>query len=138
MEAITYYYLIAFGILLIGIEALTFSFVLFFIGVGFILVGVLSYFEIFTNGWAQIATALVIALAGAFAFRKPLLKYLFSSKKQKETKVHMQGIGIIEESMVKFNGSYWQSWDDLSQYKDGDRVRVVKVEDNKVFVEPLS
>ena len=138
MEAMEYYYLLAVGILLIGVEALTFTFMLFFLGIGFIVVALLSYFGVYENAWAQIASAFLIALISAFVLRKPLLERLSKPSKQQESKTHTHGIGIIEDGMVKFDGSYWQSANDLSQFRNGQRVKVIKTQENKVYIEALT
>ena len=72
MEAISASYLLAVGILLIGLEVITFSFILFFIGIGFIVVSGISYIYAFESGLLQIATAFIIALVFIFLLRKYL------------------------------------------------------------------
>ncbi len=138
MDPLKYYYLIAIGIALIGVEALLFSFVFFFFGVGFVVVGIVALWYPFGSFFTQAATASVIALIFALLFRKRLLETFTKSQTTPEERVHTQGFGIIEDGMVKFDGSYWQSVDDLTPFQNGERVRVVDVVDNKVVIKKQS
>ena len=132
MEVIDWSYLLAIGIVLIGIEALFFSFFLIWIGIGFLLVAVLSYFDLYENGIAQIATACVIGLALVFALRKWSMNMLNKTQDATEDRAHIRGIGTIDNGMVEMDGTYWQSNDDLSGFKDGDKVEIIDVVNNKV------
>ncbi len=132
MEAIAWGYLLALGIILIGIEALLFSFVLLWIGIGFIAVAILSYFTLFASGYVQIAVAVSIGLVLVLALRKWSMTLINKSADDTEEKIHKSGVGIVEGGMIKMNGTYWQSDDDLSIYNEGDRVEVVDIINNKV------
>lgn len=132
MEAIEWGYLLALGIVLIGLEALLFSFVLLWIGIGFIAVAILSYFILFDSGYVQIAVAVSIGLLLVLALRKWSMNLINKTADDTEEKIHKSGIGVIEGGMIKMNGTYWQSDDDLSLFKDGDRVEVVDIVNNKV------
>ena len=132
MEAIEWGYLLALGIVLIGIEALLFSFVLLWIGIGFIAVAILSYFTLFASGYVQIAVAVSIGLVLVLALRKWSMTLINKSADDTEEKIHKSGVGIVEGGMIKMNGTYWQSDDDLSIYNEGDRVEVVDIINNKV------
>ena len=132
MEVIDWYYLLAIGIVLIGIEALFFSFFLIWIGIGFLLVAVLSYFGLYENGIAQIATACAIGLALVFALRKWSMDMLNKTQGNTEERAHIRGTGTISNGMVEMDGTYWHSDDDLSGFTDGDKVEVINVVNNKV------
>jgi len=134
IETISSSYLLAIGILLIGLEALIFSFVLFFLGFGLIIVSIVSYFYTFDNAIIQIALSTIIALSSAYLFRNKILDKISTPSKDKEQKIHKSGVGYIDGGMVKFDGTYWRCDDDLSQYKDGDRVEIIDVVDNKVIL----
>ena len=131
MEAIDWAYLLAIGIVLIGIEALIFSFVLLWIGIGFLVVAVLSYFLLFESGYAQIAVAVSIGLVLVLLLRKWSMTLINKSEDDTEEKIHKSGVGVIDGGMIKMDGTFWQSDDDLSAYKDGDRVEVVDIINNK-------
>jgi len=134
IEAISVTYLIAIGILLIGLEALIFSFVLFFFGVGFIVVGIVSNFYLFDNGIVQIAVAFVIALVFAYTFRKTLLEKMSKVSSKSEEKAHVSGVGILIDGSIKFDGTYWNTQSDLSKYEEGDKVTIIDVVDNMVVL----
>ena len=131
MEAIDWAYLVAIGIILIGIEALLFSFVLLWIGIGFLVVAVLSFFTLFDSGYAQIAVAVSIGLLLVLMLRKWSMNLVNKTEDDTEEKIHKEGIGVVEGGMIRMNGTYWQSDDDLSGYKEGDRVKVVDIVNNK-------
>ncbi len=134
MEVIDWAYLLAFGIVLIGLEALIFSFVLLWIGIGFIVVALLTYIGLFESGYVQIAVAVSIGLVLVLALRKWSMTLINKSEDDTEEKIHKSGIGVIEGGMIKMDGTYWQSDDDLSQYKDGDRVEVTDIVNNKAVL----
>ena len=134
IEAISVSYLLAIGILLIGLEALIFSFVLFFFGIGFIVVALISQFYLFDNGLVQVAVAFVFALLFAGVFRKNLLQKISQESKEVEERAHVSGFGTVEEGMVKFHGTYWKSVEDISTYEEGSKVEVVDVVDNMVVL----
>ena len=131
MEVIDWAYLLAFGIVLIGLEALIFSFVLLWIGIGFIIVSLLTYMGLFESGYVQIAVAVSIGLVLVLALRKWSMAMINKSEDNSEEQIHKSGVGVIDGGMIKMDGTYWQSDDDLSQYKDGDRVEVLDIVNNK-------
>jgi len=134
LETIAAYWLFAFGILFIGLEALTFTFVLFFLGIGFVFVSAISLFYTFNNGVIQIATAFVLALIFIIILRKTLLKKLSKPNLNIEERAHVKGTGIVENGAIKFDGTYWKTLDDISNYKNGDIVAIEDVKDNMVIV----
>jgi membrane protein implicated in regulation of membrane protease activity len=135
IETISVFYLLSIGVIFIGLEALTFSFFMFFIGLGFILVAAISYFYTFENGIIQIAISFIIAVILIFAFRNTLLSKISKKSKTIEQKTHKSGIGYIEDGMVKFHGTYWKTLDDISSYKNGDNVKIIDIKDNIVILD---
>ena len=127
-------YLLAIGILLIGLEALTFSFVLFFVGLGFVVVSGISVFYEFDNGVIQIAVASVIALLSALSLRGYMLEKLTKPSEVEEERTHISGVGFVEDGSIKFDGTYWKTLDDISSYKNGDKIDIADVVDNMVVI----
>jgi len=134
IEAIEWYYLLATGILLIGIEALFFSFFLIWIGIGFLAVSVLSYAGVYESAIAQISTAFGLGLILVFALRKWSMNMLNKTQDDTEERTHMSGVGIIDNGMIKMNGTFWQSDTDITGYKDGEKVEVVDIVNNKAIL----
>jgi len=134
MEVIDSSYLLAIGIVMIGLEALVFSFFLVWLGVGFVIVAGLSYVGLFDSGTAQIATAVSIGLVLVFALRKWSMNMVNKTADESEEKIHKGGTGTIDNGMIKLHGTFWQSDDDLSAYKDGDKVEVVDIINNKAKI----
>jgi len=136
MEALSYEWLLAIGIILIGLEALVFSFFLFPIGLGFLVVSFLELWVLkFDTLFSQTATVLVLALVVTLLFRKKFIRFLGKSSSKKEEKVHKGGIGTIDGTQIKFEGTFWSTDDDLSAFKDGDNVDISIVE-NKAVLNP--
>ena len=131
MDVIDWAYLLAFGVFLIGLEAIVFSFFLIWIGIGFVVVALLTYMGLFESGYAQIAVAVSIGLVLLLALRKWSMRLIVKSEDSSEEKIHKSGVGVIEGGMVKMDGTYWQSDDDLSRYKEGERVEVIDIVNNK-------
>ena len=135
MEVIDWSYLLAAGILMIGLEALVFSFFFVWLGFGFVIVAGLSYFGVFDNGVAQLAAAVSIGLVLVFALRKWSMNMINKTQDDSEEKIHSSGVGTIDNGMIKMGGTFWQSDDDLSAYKDGDKVKVLDIVNNKAKIE---
>ena len=134
MEVIDWSYLLAAGILMIGLEALVFSFFFIWLGFGFVVVAGLSYFGLLENGVAQLATAVSIGLVFLLALRKWSIKMINKTQDDTEEKIHKSGIGTIDNGMIKMDGTFWQSDDDLSVYTDGDKVEVIDIVNNKAKI----
>ncbi len=134
METITWYYLLAIGIGMIGIEALTLSFFLVWLGVGFVIVAGLTYLGAFDNGTAQLAASVSIGLVLVFLLRRWSMNMLSKTQDDREEKIHRSGIGTIDGGAIRMDGTYWQSDDDLSGFKDGDKVEVVDIINNKAVL----
>ena len=134
MEVIDWSYLLAAGILMIGLEALVFSFFFVWLGFGFVIVAGLSYFGVFDNGVAQLAASVSIGLVLVFALRKWSMNMINKTQDDSEEKIHQSGIGTIDNGMIKMGGTFWQSNDDLSGYKDGDKVEVIDIINNKAKI----
>jgi membrane protein implicated in regulation of membrane protease activity len=131
MEVIDWSYLLAIGIVMIGLEAMIFSFFLVWLGVGFVIVAGLSYFGLFESGTAQIATAVSIGLVLVFVLRKWSMNMVNKTEDDSEEKIHKGGVGTVDKGMMKLDGTFWQTDDDLSGYKDGDKVEVADIINNK-------
>jgi len=137
MHSLESAYLIAIGITLIGLEIILFSFVTFFIGLGFLAVAFINLFYPFSNLWEQVAVAFSIALILAFILRTPLMKRLNRSQEKEKPTLKTKGIGIVEDGMVKFEGTYWNSYDDISNIPNNTRVKIIDIKDNKVKIEKI-
>jgi len=122
--------LIAIGLGLIAIEALIFSFVFFWFGLAFIIVGVLTYFSVFADGLWQLSSASVIAIALLLLLRTKSIK-LFLETKGKENNdnfLNEKGIGVIKNAKVYYKATYWGiNLSNKEVYKEGERVSVLSV-----------
>lgn len=138
MDVIEWEYLLALGILLVAIEIIFFSFFLFWIGVGFVIVAFISTFILFESPITQVALAFFIGLVLVFLLRKWSMNLVTKTQNSEEERVHKSGIGIVDNGLVKMDGTYWKCDDDLSRYSDGDRVEVVDIVNNRVILKETS
>jgi len=106
VEVIDWAYLLAFGIILIGLEALIFSFFLIWIGIGFVVVSAMTYFGFFESGTAQIAVAVSIGLVLLIALRKWSMNLINKKKDNTEEKSNKSGAGVIDGGRIKMDGTY--------------------------------
>jgi len=135
MPAIEPEYLLAAGIFLIGIEIVLYSFFIIWIGIGLIVAGFLSYAVSFDSGYTQLAIAFTIGFALLIMLRKRAVSFIIKSEDRREEHIHRGGIGIVDNGMIKMDGTYWQTDDDLSRYENGDRVKVVDIHKNRAVLE---
>lgn len=134
MEPIDPAYLIAAGIFLIGFEIVLYSFFIVWIGIGLIVVGLSSYLFAFGDGYVQLSIAFSIGLILAFILRKRAMEFVDRSEDSSEEHVHQSGVGIVDDGRIRMDGTFWQTDDDLSGYKDGDRVEVIDIQSNKAIL----
>ena len=134
MEAIGWAYLLGFGILLIAIEAFLFSFFLLWIGLGFIIIAGVSYFTFYESALAQFASALSLGLLLVLLLRKWSSQMLSKTEDSTEEKNHTGGIGTVQGNSIKMDGTFWLTDADLREYKDGDRVEVINIVQNKAIL----
>ncbi len=134
MEAVNWSYLLGFGILLIGLEAFFMSFFLLWIGFGFIIVALLSYGDFFHSALAQIAVSLLVGLILALLLRKWSSELLTKTEDNHEEKIHQSGIGEVQGKSIKMDGTFWLTDADLSDYRDGDKVEVIDIVENKAIL----
>lgn len=126
----TDYILIAIGFVLGIIELLVGSFYIIFFAFGFFVVGI---FGLFIDVGLEIKLILCafISLSSLFVFKK-----YFKKKPQtiKDNFLDESGIGTIKDGMVYYKGALWQV-DKISHLKEGDKVKIKGVENNKLILE---
>jgi hypothetical protein len=125
-------YLLAAGIALVAAEIVTASFVLFWFGIGFLVVAAVSYMYAFEEGMVQLAWAFSIGAALMYLLRAKFVQYVMASKEEHIDSFEGEGEGVVENGKVFFRGTYWDA--DVSNYNEGDRVRVVKIDHGKVIL----
>src|SRR3990167_720420 len=110
LEPITPMVLIGVGIALIAAESLIFSFFVFWFGIGFILVGILSIFVEFYDGAWQLASVSVIAMILLITLRAKIVdKFLDVEENQITVQdfLNESGFGVIKENKVYYKATYW-------------------------------
>lgn len=135
MLAIEWYYIFAIGVILIALEAFTFTFISFWLGAGFVIASFLTYLGLFENLYAQLAIAAIIGLTLMYLLKNITIKYIKESQDNTEEKPHNKGIGEIYGDSIKFEGSIWKTDADIKALQDGDKVTILDIVKNKLILE---
>lgn len=138
LSVIDPYILLAIGVALIAFEAVIASFVLIWFGLGFVLIALISYMYIFSDGIWQIAVASIFSLILLLLFRKKALESFLKSKKDiSDNFLDEKGIGEIKNSKVFYKATYWDidSTIDEKEFVEGEKVIVLKTHKNHATVE---
>ncbi|MEA1918548.1 MAG: NfeD family protein, partial [Campylobacterota bacterium] len=114
------------------LEIVTASFVLFWFGIGFLLVAGVSYMYNFEEGMVQLAWAFSIGAILMYLLRAKFVQYVMASKEKHVDALEGEGEGVIENGKVFFRGTYWDA--DVSEFNEGDRVTVVKIDHGRVIL----
>lgn len=126
------------GMVMIIAEIFFGSFFLFFIGIGLCITSVLEFFigfETFGNSFVwQAISICFFSFISLIALRKPIKKW-FNRSQVYEDKLCEGGEGEIREGMVYFKGTLWAYEDANHLFKEGDKVKVKRILDNKAILE---
>lgn len=125
--------MISIGVCFCVAELLLMNFVLIFFGFGFALVGLLNLGIKFSWEW-QLLSAFMLSFILLFAFKKPLNKlFHYNSDKYKDNFLDESGVGEINNGMIYYKGTFWQS-DEISGLKEGDKVEILGISDGKIRI----
>lgn len=139
----SFWFLIAFGLLFMFLELLLGSFFLIFVGASFLIVGFFDLIVEFENLFSTKQYVFlfegvmigVIALFLIFFLRKPLQKWVFKkSEIYKEDFLNESGVGIVKEGMIEFKGTLW-CYEGDQTLVDGEKVRIKGIKNNKIVLE---
>ena len=119
------------GVVLIIAELALFSFYLIFFGIGFLIIGIFSFFVFFGWNW-QILTAFVIGLVLLILFRKKIVNRFFKKSLVQDDFLNESGFGIIKNGMVFYKGTFWKC--DIKDLKDGQSVEILGIKDGKIVI----
>lgn len=125
---------IALGIVFIIAEVLFLDFTFIFFGIGFLSVGVLSFFVNFS--WQiQLLLAAVLSVVLLVLLKKRVKTAFFKPKEKLEDNfLDESGVGEIKNGMVYYKSTFWKS-DEISHLKDGEKVRVKGVKNGQIVLE---
>lgn len=132
IQAIDAFVLISIGVILIALESFLLSFVIAWFGIGFILVGLLSFYYTFENGYNQLAVVSIISLVLLFILKKRVKEYFLKSKEKAPTDnfLNESGYAVIRNNLVYFKGTYFEIENYGLDIKEGDKVFVVSTNKN--------
>lgn len=138
LSVIDPYILIALGVAFIALEALIVSFIVIWFGIGFIIVGIISYIYPFSDAIWQIAMVCLLSLILIIFLRKKALESFLKSKMElTDDFLNEKGVGEIKNSKVFYKGTYWEidSKIDEKEFIDGEKVVVLKTSKNHATIE---
>lgn len=129
--------LIAIGLFLIAIEAMSFSFISFWFGLASILIGIATNFIDFNDGLWQIASICILALVLLLSLRTKLMEKFLKSKDQEinDTFLNEKGEGVIKNGKVEYKATYWDIDSKDTDFKEGEKVIVLSALRNKAKTE---
>ena len=105
------------------------------IGLGFILIGVISFFYKFGDGYIQISFSVIVGVILLLIFKDRFKRWVFKkTPKIKDEFLEEEGIGEVREGKIYYKGTYWDYISDKSLPKDGQEVKIKKVEGNRVYI----
>lgn len=135
LEVIDPTFLLAVGIFLIAFEALFVSFVVFWFGAAFLIVGVASYFIAFSDGIYQIAAIAIISIILLMALRSKAMELFMKPKKEhNDDFLNEKGVGVIKDGKVYYKATYWD-YDSNEQFLEGEKVNVISTHNMTAVIE---
>ena len=125
---------IALGIIFIIAEVLFMDFTLIFFGIGFLSVGILSFFV--NLSWQiQLLLAAVLSIVLLVMLKKRIKTAFFKSKEKLEDNfLDESGVGEIKNGMVYYKSTFWKS-DEIANLNEGDKVKVKGVKNGQIVLE---
>ena len=125
---------IALGIIFIIAEVLFMDFTLIFFGIGFLSVGILSFF-IGLSWQIQLLSAAVLSIVLLVMLKKRIKTAFFKSKEKLEDNfLDENGVGEIKNGMVYYKSTFWKS-DEIANLNEGDKVKVKGVKNGQIVLE---
>ena len=125
---------IALGIIFIIAEVLFMDFTLIFFGIGFLSVGILSFF-IGLSWQIQLLSAAVLSIVLLVMLKKRIKTAFFKPKEKLEDNfLDENGVGEIKNGMVYYKSTFWKS-DEIANLNEGDKVKVKGVKNGQIVLE---
>jgi len=132
--------LLAIGVILIALESLLFSFVLFWFGLAFLIVGGISFFDVTLDLKWQLSLVSIISLALLVLLRAKALNMFLKSKEgeNNDNFLNETGYGVIKNGKVFYKATYWEV-DPACKitFDDGEKVFVEKAENNIAIIKKI-
>ncbi len=138
MEALSVAILVALGIALIVLEMVILSFYLIWLGIAFVIVGILTLFYPFGSAYSQLALAAVLAVVLLLLFNEKAKKLLFKkSPEHEDVFLNEGGEGVVKEGRILYKGTYWDPYPGDLVLSEGQRVKIKRIRGNRVEIEPF-
>lgn len=127
--------LISAGILIAALEIFVPGMVIIWIGIGFILAGLVAFF-IPMGVWAMVALGGVIGIVLMLAFRRTLLDALQNARSVPDNLIIHEGDGVILNGRLHFSGTefLYEPIKPDEDFAEGEKVHVVKIENNIAYI----
>lgn len=127
--------IISAGILIAALEIFVPGMVIIWIGIGFILAGVVAFF-IPMGVWAMVALGGVIGVILMLTFRRTLLDALQNARSVPDNLIIHEGDGVIINGRLHFSGTefLYEPMDPEEGFAEGEKVHVEKIENNIAYI----
>ncbi|EJF06918.1 membrane protein implicated in regulation of membrane protease activity [Thiovulum sp. ES] len=123
-------WLIAIGFTLLGLEVLSLSFYLIWFGLSALIVGLLSNFINFENGYYQLIAISTLSIILLFSLKSKLKELMKSQEKLEDEK---ERVGKIVGNQVSFEGTLWR-FKSEKKVSDDDEVQIIEKKGNILIV----
>jgi membrane protein implicated in regulation of membrane protease activity len=126
-------WLIAIGFGLLGLEVLSLSFYLIWFGLSALIVGFLSNFISFENGYYQLIAISILSITLLFLLKSKVKELMKSKEKLEDEK---ERVGKVVGNQVSFEGTLWKFRYE-KDVSDGDEVQIIEKKGNLLVVSPI-
>jgi len=129
--------LVTIGIILIALESLTFSFVVLWFGVAFIIVGGISYLDPSLDLRWQLSLMALISMTLLSVLRTRAMKMMMKTqgKENNDNFLNSPGYGVIKDGKVYYKATYWDiEPGNKESLSEGDEVYVEKTQNNIAYI----
>ncbi len=131
-------YLIGAGIALIALEAVLFSFIVFWFGIASVIVGIVSYVITFSDGIHQVTAVSVLAVVMLIGLRSKALERFMKAKgkEHNDDYLNIEGQGVVRDSKVYYKATYWNI-DSAESFEEGEKVNVLSVKNSTAVISKI-
>lgn len=138
LELIPNWVLIALGLTLIGIEIFFGLFILFWFGIGLVVIGLLGFFVDFGYGEYQLIFATAIGSVLLYALRNKVISA--KNAQTEDLSTYQPGeTGTLsrhnEQWMIYYHGTHWRVANPQNDWQEGQTVTVSAIKNNQAWID---
>ncbi len=133
----SFFTLLAIALVLITLEVFIYSFVVFWFGLGFLIVSFVEFIYPMNDVILQLCFVVIFSFLFLILFRKKFLnKFSKGQKIIKDDFLNDSGYGEVKNGKIFFKGTFWEFEGNLDEkeFKDGEKVFVEKTKNNIAYI----